>query len=335
MRNLHPQLPVILGLLAIAAIAAWSVDEPGALAQQGSKGTDAAGAYDLKASAVIAGRPDVEPASAAPSAGTKQKLKGGGTQRAKSRKGRPGPNMRANELGSSDFAYSVDKNFPQGPPPPGQEYVRIGVTIWRFSPSQCPLEDCPTPTANSKSLVDTATRIEDNLPLSTGERVRLGIESLSRSAFIYVIDREQFADGTLGDAYLIFPTRNINGGKNVAQPGLQVQLPRADGCFCVKSRNPQKPLVADQLVVVVSPLSLLPPKLAGYVRRAEQTITYRGSLQGGRALKQTPQEAQAGTKGLFDTASVLTRNDLPPQNFYQSTVSVGEAAVFRLSLRYK
>jgi hypothetical protein len=145
---------------------------------------------------------------------------------------------------------------------------------------------------------------------------------------------------------LIFPTRSIHNGSNYARPGLQIQLPRAEGCFCVKSRNAQKILVADNLIVIVSPQPLLsadeigvreialPAKLISYVSRADKERSYRGALKDGVGLVQTPAELSAGTKGLFDTAPVLTQNDLPPQNFYQSLVPRSSAAVFSLYLRY-
>jgi len=270
-------------------------------------------------------------------------------------------NKQTQDVGSSDgrrqadrsntarpLVYIVDKNFPEGPPPSGLEYMRLGVTVWRLSPAQCPIQNCPLPdlASRSKGLVDTATRIEDNSALSTGERVRLGLESLSHGAFVYIIDREEFADGTLGDAYLLFPTKNINGGKNWAQPGMQIQLPRAEGCFCVKSRNPQKLLVADNLIVIISPAQLLdlneigqteiplPSKLTGFLRPGNQARTYRGSLQDGSGLTLTSQEQLAGSKGLLDTQPVLTQSDLPPQNFYQSAVGRGAPAVFSFALRY-
>jgi len=263
-------------------------------------------------------------------------------------RGSTGRSNKGNRPQSRSHVYSVDKNFPDGPPPRDQEYVRIGVTIWRFGPSQCAIPNCPLPGAGTKGLVDTAegTRVDDSEALSTGERVRLALESLSHEGFIYVIDREQFADGTLGEPYLIFPTRNINNGNNYARPGLQIQLPRSGGCFCVKSRNPQKVLTADNLIVIVSPTALLasqeiglkeiplPAKLLSYMSRTEKDRTHRGSLQGGAGLAQTRTEHQAGTKGLVDTEPVLTQTDLPPQNFYQSLVPRGTAAVFSLYLRY-
>lgn len=252
------------------------------------------------------------------------------------------------QSGSRARVYSVDKNFPVGPPPREQEYVRIGVTIWRFSAAQCPIPDCPLPATGQKGLVDTAegVRADDSSAFSTGERVRLALESLSHDGFIYIINREQFADNTFGDPYLIFPTRNIYKGNNYARPGLQIQLPRAQGCFCVKSRNPQKALVADNLVVIISPQPLLtsaeigakeiplPAKLAKYLIRADKERAHRGALKDGVGLTQTPAESQAGSKGLFDTEPALTQDDLPPQNFYQSQVPRGTAAVFSVNLRY-
>lgn len=261
---------------------------------------------------------------------------------------KPGKAAPMNQTAPS-FVYIVDKNFPEGPPPRDYEYVRMGVTIWRLSPSQCPIPDCPLPKAStdsSKGLVDTATRVGDNVPLNNGERVRLGLESLAQSGYVYIIDREQFADGSMGEGFLIFPTRKIDSGKNWAQPGQQIHLPRAGGCFCVKSRNSQKVLVADVLTVVVSQTPLLraeeigtdampvPVSLISFLARADKEKTFRGLLRGGGGLAQTAQEQSAGAKGLLDTAPVLTQSDLPPQTLYQSLVPVGKAAVFNFSLQY-
>jgi len=247
------------------------------------------------------------------------------------------------------FVYIVDKDFPVGPPPRNYEYVRIGMTVWRFSPNQCPIPDCPLPKISadsSKGLVDTATRTDDTTPLNNGERVRLGLESLAQSDYIYIIDRERFDDGSMGEAFLIFPTKKIEGGRNWAQPGQQIQLPRANGCFCVKSRNTQRVLLADVLTVVLSRTPLLRPEEVGadavsvpaslisFLARADKQKTFRGFLKGGSGLAQTAQEQSAGAKGLFDTAPVLTQNDLPPQILYQSLVPIGEVAVFNFSLQY-
>jgi hypothetical protein len=44
----------------------------------------------------------------------------------------------------------------------------------------------------------TPQRIEADTPLKVGERVRLSIES-PRTGYLYVIDREQYADGSYGE----------------------------------------------------------------------------------------------------------------------------------------
>ena len=326
-------LSVALILTGGASAATW--------AQEGSK--------SIKSEEYLAKRPTEAPAGgvAGPSATstTTKRPPAGNSER--SGRDRSGASPKKPSAGS--FAYTVDKSFPEGPAPRNYEYVRLGVTIWRLSPSQCQIQNCPVPNsaANaSRGLVDTATRIEDNTPLNNGERVRIGLESLSRNGYIYIIDREKFADGSLGEGFLIFPTTKINSGNNWAVPGLQIHLPRSDGCFCVKSRNTQKVLVADVLTVIVSPTPLLPTRdigvdaiplpvgLAGFLDRAEKEKTFRAMLRGGGGLAQSAEEQSAGSKGLFDTAPVLTQNDLPPQTFYQSLVPVGKAAVFSFSLRY-
>jgi hypothetical protein len=262
---------------------------------------------------------------------------------------RPKPGRPAQAGPTSSFVYLVDKDFPEGPPPRNFEYVRVAVTIWRLSPTQCPIQNCPLPAAraeSSKGLIDTATRVEDDVPLNNGERVRIALESLSHSGYIYVIDREQFSDGSLGEPVLIFPTQKIDNGKNWAVPGLQIHLPRANGCFCVKSRNLQKTLAADLLTVILSPTPLiapqdvgadaipLPTNLISFLNRPDREKTFRAILRGGSGLAQSAQEQSAGAKGLFDTEAVLTQADLPPQNFYQGLVPKGKAAVFTFLLHY-
>src|ERR1044072_2842906 len=103
---------------------------------------------------------------------------------------------------SADVAAAV--------PPPGVTFAQVGVTFWRFRRS--------TATDKTKELVEdedgpvewTLERIEEGTPLAPGQRVRLSIESLSRAGYLYVIDREQYADGSLGEPVLIFPPQKTH-----------------------------------------------------------------------------------------------------------------------------
>src|SRR5688500_3989831 len=93
----------------------------------------------------------------------------------------------------------------------------VGVTIWRLRPA--------TRSDSGERLIvhdDSAMqewlpeRISPNTRLAPGDRLRISVEA-ARTGYLYVIDREQYADGTLGDPYLIFPTtRTLNGDNKVA-----------------------------------------------------------------------------------------------------------------------
>src|SRR5258708_32887195 len=115
---------------------------------------------------------------------------------------------------------------------------------------------------------------------------------------------------------MIFPTRKIAVGKNWAEAGQQIHLPRAGGCFCVKSRNTQKVLVADVLTVILSPNPLLaaeeigadaipvPVILISFLGRADKEKMFRASLPGASGLAQPAPEQTARATGLFDTEPV-------------------------------
>jgi hypothetical protein len=70
----------------------------------------------------------------------------------------------------------------------------------------------------------TADRVDTNTPLAIGDRVRLTIES-SNNGYLYVIDRELYADGTKSDPYLIFPTSRTRDGDNAVRGGRLVDIP--------------------------------------------------------------------------------------------------------------
>jgi hypothetical protein len=57
-----------------------------------------------------------------------------------------------------------------------------------------------------------------------GELVRITVES-PRDGVLYVVDREQYRDGTLGDAMLIFPTERTRSGDNRVSAGYLVDIP--------------------------------------------------------------------------------------------------------------
>ena len=105
------------------------------------------------------------------------------------------------------------------------EVMEIGVTIWRLQPTSANDGSARVLVMEEARPTEwTPQRIEADTPLKVGERVRLSIES-PRAGYLYVIDREQYADGSYGDAYLIFPTLRTRGGDNEVRPGKLIDIP--------------------------------------------------------------------------------------------------------------
>src|SRR5690349_23992390 len=53
-------------------------------------------------------------------------------------------------------------------------------------------------------------------------------DALPISGYLYVFDREVYADKSLGEPYLIFPTTALRGGDNLVKAGRVVEIPSHD-----------------------------------------------------------------------------------------------------------
>ena len=108
------------------------------------------------------------------------------------------------------------------PAAPGRQ---IGVTIWR-------LRSATAADAGARILVQEESQTQEWIPerisstslLKPGDKVRLSIES-PETGCLYVIDREQYLTGSRGEPYLIFPTKQTNGGNNEVSAGRLVDIP--------------------------------------------------------------------------------------------------------------
>ena len=104
----------------------------------------------------------------------------------------------------------------------------FGITIWRL---RTPVPDDrdgarllvqDNPSSAAKEYV--AQRLEPDARLREGDRVRLGIE-VPRSGFLYVVDRETYQDGAVGEPVLLLPTLDFNRGDNRVEPGRLIEIP--------------------------------------------------------------------------------------------------------------
>src|SRR5207302_7654799 len=98
----------------------------------------------------------------------------------------------------------------------------------------------------------TPERVEANAPLRVGERIRISIESPS-AGYLYVIDREQYADGTTSEPYLLFPTTRTCGGENRVTAGRVIEIPgQEDRPNYFRLRQSRSTQTAEVLTVLVT-----------------------------------------------------------------------------------
>jgi hypothetical protein len=227
-------------------------------------------------------------------------------------------------------------------PPPGKEFAQVGVTVWRFRPA--------TASDKTKELVEeedtqpsqwSLERIPEGTLLAPGQRVRLGIESLSRGGYLYVIDREQYADGSFGEARLIFPTKRTPEGGNRVKAGKIIYIPGPPRYFRIKPSQTSKGHVAEILTVLVSskplmdaaqlaggPVVVTPAQLSAWEKEWAATPT-KFEMEGGAGQTMSEKEQAAG---LGQTE--LTQNEPVPQTIYRLTVKPEDNLLVTVPLRF-
>jgi hypothetical protein len=228
---------------------------------------------------------------------------------------------------------------------PGAPTMDIGVTIWRLRPStgveggarMLVME-------NARPTEWTPQRIEADTPLQVGERVRLSIES-PRAGYLYVIDREQYADGSFGDAYLIFPTLRTRGGDNEVRPGKLIDIPAQEdnpSYFTLVPSPSRSDQVAEILSIIVTPVplnSLRPTERPLKLSKSEvakweasgSIEVERFEMVGGAGMPWSKAEMAASAAG---SSRMLTQEEPAPQTVYRIGSKNKSAFMVTVPLRY-
>jgi hypothetical protein len=220
--------------------------------------------------------------------------------------------------------------------------AELGVTIWRLRPAATGDSTRLLVQEDDQSTGWVPERVDAGQKLALGDRVRLSFET-PRSGFLYVLDREEYADGTFSDTYLIFPTRRPIGSNNSVKSGRLVEVPTRDdrpNYFTVKQSRPDQ--VAEVLTAIVSekpltdlPLATGPTKLppalmtrwdAEWRAPVEQVVVPGGD--GARGWSAA--EAQAGA----EPSRLLTQDDAPPQTIYRVQTRPGRPLFVHIRLPY-
>ena len=223
--------------------------------------------------------------------------------------------------------------------------MEIGVTLWRLRPGSAGDGGARVLVMeNAQSSQWSPQRIEVDTPLQIGERVRLSIES-PRAGYLYVIDREQYADGSLGDAYLIFPTLRTRGGDNQVRPGRLIDIPAQEdnpSYFTLVPSPNRNDQVAEVLTILVSPvplgdieLSNNPIKLSkSDVAKWERVWSSgfeRFEMVGGAGKGWTAVEKEASA---MSSARLLTQEEPAPQTIYRVASKTKNTFLVTVPLRY-
>lgn len=215
----------------------------------------------------------------------------------------------------------------------------IGLTIWRLRASRAAdslearllLED-----ESNKEVEWTPERVEADTVFAAGDRVRLGIES-PRDGYLYVIDREQYADGAVSDPYLIFPTLRNRDGANSVTAGKLIELP-GRSAFRLKPMRPD--YAGEVLTVLVTSEPLKEIKIGSSATRLDSEMIARWESQwagaverfeliGGAGKSYTKAEKEAGQDG----SRILTQDDAMPQTLYHVSVKRGAPLLVTVPLR--
>jgi hypothetical protein len=218
----------------------------------------------------------------------------------------------------------------------------LGVTVWRLrqATSNDTGERLLTYNASKKEEW-TPERVEADTPLTPGDRVRLSIE-VPRCGFIYIIDREQRADGSLGEPYLIFPQKQIGNGRNRVVAGQLLEIPDFDAVPNYMTIEPQSSdVVGEVLSVIVTDerqgwltveggMKKLKDDEAARLEGSGIALIDRVELDGGIGTVWTKQERKAaGASG-----TPLSQGDPGPQTIYVVDTPPGGPTVVKIHLRY-
>ncbi|HZI60148.1 MAG TPA: hypothetical protein VFD62_05530 [Pyrinomonadaceae bacterium] len=214
----------------------------------------------------------------------------------------------------------------------------VGVTIWRLRPAGRAEsgERIIVHDDNAKEYVPE--RISQNTRLNAGDRVRISVEA-ARNGYLYVIDRELYADGTLGEPYLIFPTTRTLNGDNQVSVGKLAEIPAQEDSppfFTIRKSRPDQ--VAEMVSVLVTPTPLEGVQITDKAQKLTEAQVAKWEKSWSDSVGRLEMETvgQKWTREEKDAAGTrtLTASAPPPQMlFYRPKSNEGIFVKLRLSYR--
>ncbi len=218
----------------------------------------------------------------------------------------------------------------------------VGVTVWRLREARArDRGERLLVVEEGSSAQWIPERIAASSRLVEGDRVRLSLEA-ARTGYLYVVDREEYADGTRSAPYLVFPNTKVRGGRNDVEAGRVTEIPaRDDKTPYFTLRRGREDQVGETLSVIITsepipgvepgpdPIKLSDEQVAEWEQRWGANVG-RLELEGGAGAAWTKQEKDAG-----DGARPLAGNAPPPQSvYYRPGAKPGDALFAEVRLNY-
>ncbi len=231
---------------------------------------------------------------------------------------------------------------PRIPPEQVNGDTVLGITFWRLRPARATDDKQIRLLKHAKDNTPvrewTPERIDAGTPLAPKQRVKLSIEA-ARTGYLYIVDRELYADGSVGDPYLIFPTLSIRNGDNRVAVGKIFDIPNDDSYFNLEpSRDDQ---VGEIITVIVAPQPLegfqigeemvrLPKELFAGWEKAWGARTGRLDLENaaGKTVTKEERDAAAGNRPLE------AGGPAPQSLYYRPGATTEDPLLASVRLRY-
>lgn len=212
--------------------------------------------------------------------------------------------------------------------------TEIGITVWRMRPPRA-LDTgflLPVRDENGDKKMWLSERVAPGTVFKLGDKVRFAVES-SKPGYLYIFDRETYADGSFGEPTLIFP--ETEAGNNSVKPGMLVDVPDRGEEWPYFNLSTKKPRYAGELLTII----ISPQKLTNL------KTDENGKLKGGIDLTdfefgpeveiftRTDTSDRFFSKAESESASrSLTRDEPLPQSIYRVKAATGQPAVAFLNL---
>lgn len=243
-------------------------------------------------------------------------------------KHRPRPRTRAKSKPRRSTYRLVSKPIARPFDKFGDDPLQFGVTIWK-------LQRVRAGANHAAQLQWIARRVSADTQFHAGEYLRLSFES-PRPGYLYVVNRDWFADGSSGRTNLIFPLR---GEDNRLQAGKLIDIP-AENQLPFQA-SPELNQAGELLTIIITSEPLRLPLSDRHLpisstQLAEWEEMWGGpferfEMNGGAGKARTMVEQLAASRR---RSRQLTRDDPAPQTIYFLSPKNSDGLLFSLLLSY-